>query len=309
MDLVYSRGSKHHRNQYNLLISMMAAYSDCNMSFIVMENENTIVYVEDTGDNGIDGKSIFFFVHGWPLNHKMFEYQFVQLKQNGYRCIGIDLRGFGMSAKPWGSYNYDIFADDIYKVMNALKLEQKKIALVGFSMGGAVVMRYVAKYYPKNLSHIIFMGAAAPSFTKREAHPYGHDKSFCDELITKSLRDRPKMVSDFGKSFFSTPDSQSSEMSSWLFTLSMEASPYATLKCVEELRDADLRNDMHMVSERDLPVAIFHGIHDKICPVDLAKVMNQGIKGSKLVQFDNSGHGLNIEEKEKTNEELMKFIK
>jgi non-heme chloroperoxidase len=75
------------------------------------------------------------------------------------------------------------------------------------------------------------------------------------------------------------------------------------------LRDEDLRNDMQMISDRDLPVAIFHGIHDKICPFDLAKVMNNGIKESKLVQFNESGHALNIEEKEKTNEELTKFIR
>jgi non-heme chloroperoxidase len=65
---------------------------------------------------------------------------------------------------------------------------------------------------------------------------------------------------------------------------------------------------MQMVSERNLPVAIFHGANDKVCPFDLATIMNRGIKGSKLVKFENSGHALNIEEKEKTNKELMKFI-
>lgn len=276
------------------------------MSLIPVDGNGTSVHVEDTGDDG-DSKPIFF-VHGWPLDHKMFEYQFMHLSQNGYRCIGIDLRGFGMSGKPWSDYNYDIFADDIQKVMNTLNLEQR-FAMVGFSMGGAVVMRYVAKYFPKGLSHVIFMGAAAPSFTKREGYPHGHDKAFCDEIISKSLQNRPKMVSEFGKMLFNNPESVGPEMASWLFGQSMAASPYATVKSAEALRDADLRNDMQMLSERNLLVAIFHGIHDKVCPFDLAKVMNHGIKGSKLVQFDKSGHGLNIEEKEKTNEELMKFIR
>src|SRR5215212_11589581 len=91
-----------------------------------------------------------FFCYGWPLDLKMFEYQFTTLKANGYRCIGLDLRGVGMSAKPWQHYNYDFFVDDIQKVMNELKLEQK-FAIVGFSMGGGIVMRYVAKYYPNTL--------------------------------------------------------------------------------------------------------------------------------------------------------------
>jgi len=36
--------------------------------------------------------------------------------------------------------------------------------------------------------------------------------------------------------------------------------------------------------------------------------MSQGIKGARLIEFNESGQGLNIEEKDKTNEELMKFI-
>jgi pimeloyl-ACP methyl ester carboxylesterase len=263
------------------------------------------LHIEDTGT--ADGGKPIFFVHGWPLNHKMFEYQFTSLSSKGYRCIALDLRGFGMSGRPWQDYNYDIFADDIQKVMNKLDLEQE-FGMVGFSMGGAVVMRYAAKYYPKTLSHLVFMGAAAPSFTKREGYPYGHDREFCDQIITNVMQNRPNAVSEFGKMLFSTPESQGPEMAAWLFEQSMMASPYATVKSAEALRDTDLRNDMQMVSERNLPVAIFHGIHDKVCPFDFAKVMNRGIKGSKLVKFENSGHALNIEEKEKTNKELMKFI-
>jgi pimeloyl-ACP methyl ester carboxylesterase len=152
------------------------------------------------------------------------------------------------------------------------------------------------------------MGAAAPCFTKREGYPYGLEKSACDALITQSLQDRPKMVTDFGKIFFSNENSQSKEMAEWLFSINMKASPYATVQCLQELRNADLRNDMKLVNQRNLPVAIFHGVHDKICPFDFAKVMNEGINGSKIVQFHESGHGLNIEEKEKANEELIKFI-
>ena len=107
---------------------------------------------------------------------------------------------------------------------------------------------------------------------------------------------------------FSEPESQGPEMGSWLFMQSMAASPLATVKSAEALRDSDLRGDMQMVSERNLPVAIFHGANDKVCPFDFATIMNRGIKGSKLVKFEESGHALNIEEKEKTNKELIKFI-
>ncbi|MFL6488681.1 MAG: alpha/beta fold hydrolase, partial [Nitrososphaera sp.] len=192
------------------------------------------------------------------------------------------------------------------QVISALNLQG--VTLVGFSMGGAIVMHYIAKYFSELVSKVVLMSAAAPCFTKREDYPYGLEKSACNDLIMQSKQDRPKMVSDFGKMFFKSENSQSKEMLNWLFSINMEVSPFATVKCLEELRDADLRNDMQVLNQRNLPVAIFHGTHDKICPFDFAKVMNQGIKGSRLIEFNESGHGLNIEEKDKTNEELMKFI-
>jgi non-heme chloroperoxidase len=274
----------------------------------VIVDEGVSIYVEDIGSES-GAKDVLkpvLFIHGWPLSHKMFEYQFMALHKSGYRCIGIDLRGFGHSDRPWTSYNYDVFADDIKQVISALNLQG--VTIVGFSMGGAIVMHYIAKYFSELVSKVVLMSAAAPCFTKREDYPYGLEKSACDDLIMQSKQDRPKMVSDFAKIFFKSENSQSREMLNWLFSINMEASPVATVKCLEELRDADLRNDMQIVNQRNLPVAIFHGIHDKICPFDFAKVMNQGINGSRLIQFNESGHGLNIEEKDKTNEELMKFI-
>jgi len=273
------------------------------MAMMIPVEQNVSLFVKDTGGNG---KPILF-VHGWPADADTFEYQFTTLAGSGYRCIGLDLRGFGKSAKPWQGYNYDTFADDLQKVMNELKLEQK-FAIVGHSMGGAIVMRYLAKYYPNTLSHVVFMGAAAPCFTKREGFPHGQNKTFSDRLIAGVMQNRPKTIYEFGKLLFRNPKSPDPQILNWFFMQGMAASHYATIESQKSLRDEDLRNDMQMVSDRNLPVAIFHALHDKVCPFDLAEVMNKGIEGSKLVKFQKSGHALNIEEKEKTNEELMKFI-
>lgn len=271
------------------------------MPFVNVDN-NTSLYVEDTGS----GKPVLF-IHGWPLSSKMFEYQFMNLQKNGYRCIGIDLRGFGKSDKPWGEYNYDVFASDIKKVLDSLNL--KNVTIVGFSMGGAIAMHYVAKYRAQGIDKVVLMGAAAPSWTKRTDFPYGMEKSSVDALIAQAYKDRPKLLSDFGKIFFSKEEgSVSKEITRWLYSINLGASPYATLKCLEELRDADLRKDMQIINELKVPVSIFHGVLDKICSFDLAKVMNDGIAGSKLIRFEKSGHGLSIEEMEKTNDELIKFI-
>lgn len=165
-------------------------------------DEGVSIYVEDIGSES-GAKDVLkpvLFIHGWPLSHEMFEYQFIELHKSGYRCIGIDLRGFGSSDKPWTSYNYDVFADDIKQVISALNLQG--VTLVGFSMGGAIVMHYIAKFFSERVSKVVLMGASAPCFTKREDYPYGLEKSACDDLIIQSKQDRPKMVSDFGKMFF-----------------------------------------------------------------------------------------------------------
>lgn len=274
------------------------------MVFIKTDRANASLYVEDTRV----GKPIIF-IHGWPLSSKMFEYQFMHLAHLGYRCIGIDLMGFGMSDRPWGDhhYNYDVYADDIRHVIS--HLDVKDAALVGFSMGGAIAMHYLAKYRGWGIDKAVLMGAAAPSFTKREGYPYGKERSEVDAMIAGSLVDRPKLNADFGKIVFKDEEgSVSKEMAAWVHSIGLEAAPHAVLKCVEQLRDSDLRKDMETVDKLNLPVAIFHGTHDKVCGFELAKVMKAGISNSKLVEFTRSGHALNIEEIQKTNEELIKFI-
>lgn len=280
---------------------MQAKSSDEKRMHFIKTGRNASIYVQDT----MVGKPIVF-IHGWPLNSKMFEHQFTHLSPRGYRCIGIDLMGFGMSEKPWTEYNYDIFADDIRQVLSSLDIEDA--TLVGFSMGGAIAMHYLAKYRAWRIKKAVFMGAAAPSFTKREGYPYGKEKAEIDVFVSQILTDRPKFIADFGKMLFKGEGLVSKEMLGWMGSLGLEAAPYATLQCIGQLRDTDLRADMKVIDQLKLPLAIFHGTHDKVCSFEFAKVMNEGISESKLVKFTASGHALNIEEAAKANEELMKFV-
>lgn len=64
-----------------------------------------------------------------------------------------------------------------------------------------------------------------------------------------------------------------------------------------------------MFSQIAIPVAIFQGVQDKLCPPVFAEQLKKGIKNSYLVKFENSGHALFIEEMEKFNTELEKFAK
>jgi non-heme chloroperoxidase len=258
--------------------------------------ENVKIYVKDIGE-GIP----VVFIHGWPVNHKMFEYQFNQLPQQGYRCIGIDLRGYGKSDAPWEGYSYDRMADDIHMIIKTLKLEE--ITLVGFSVGGAISVRYMARHSGYKVSKLILIGAAAPSFTLTDHNPYGIKQEAVNDTLAITKVDRPMMLANFGKTFLAKEASV--PFNTWLNGLSLEASGVGTIKLLESLRDEDLSTDLPKIM---ISTAIFHGVLDKICSFEFAKLMCESIQDSFLVPFEHSGHGLLFDEQEKFNNELIGFL-
>jgi non-heme chloroperoxidase len=260
--------------------------------------KNVRLHVTDLGEG-----STVVLIHGWPLSDAMYEYQYQYLVQKGYRVIGITLRGFGKSDKPYGKYDYDIYADDIKVVLD--KLAIKDAMLGGFSMGGAISIHYVAKYNAAHVSKLALFGAAAPVWTKRADYPFGFTKETVNELIQLSLTNRPQLLENFGKIFGATETSVPSGLGNWLGSINLEASPYATTQSLIALRETDLRSELSKIK---IPTAIFHGVKDKICEFALAEQMQKGIKDSYIVRFENSGHGLFIEELEKFNTELVKFL-
>ncbi|MNH99576.1 Arylesterase [compost metagenome] len=268
-----------------------------------IEVENKVkLYVEDIGTG-----SPVIFLHGWPLNHKMFEYQFTALSRRGFRCIGIDQRGFGKSDAPADGYSYDRLADDVRAVIDHLKLENA--ALVGFSVGGAIAVRYMARHAGYGIDKLVLLGAAAPLFTQREDYVIGMTKEQFNEQIEAAQTDRPKMLRAFGKIFLAHQISLLNEVSTdftdWIHQLALEASAWGTVRTAETLRDEDLRADLAKIH---VPTTIFHGSHDKICPVEFATVQHRDIANSSFILFEDSGHGMLFDEPEKFNEELLTLL-
>lgn len=257
--------------------------------------ENVSLHVEDAGE----GKP-FVFIHGWPVNHHMFDSQKEALINNGYRFIGIDLRGYGQSDKPEQKYSYKVFAEDVKKVIKTLDLD--KYYLAGFSMGGAVAIRFATKYADKRLEKLMLLGAAAPSFTRRMGYDLGMEKEDVTELIEAIEEDREAALKDFGGNFFATDVPE--EAKDQLFQLSMEASKQATISSAKELREADLRDE---VTDITVPTVIMHGKKDQICEFGFAEELERLIPASTLIPFEESGHGLNVDEEEKLNAELVKL--
>ncbi|WP_228463113.1 alpha/beta fold hydrolase [Chryseobacterium cheonjiense] len=164
---------------------------------------NVRLHVTDLGE----GKPVVL-IHGYPVSDASWEYQYLPLIKAGYRVIGITLRGFGQSDKPYGKYNYDQFAADIKAVLD--KLDIKDATLGGHSMGGAIALHYVAKYNSAHVSKLALFAAAAPVHTKKRDYPY---PLFTKEEITKWVDlvsvDRPGLLNTIGERFVLSPTSVS----------------------------------------------------------------------------------------------------
>lgn len=265
--------------------------------FIEVER-NVRLHVSDLGEG-----SPVILIHGWPLSGAMFEYQYSALIKSGFRAIGITLRGFGQSDKPYGKYDYDVFADDIKVVLEELQVDNA--VLGGFSFGGATVLRYASKYNNEHIRKLALFGAAAPSEVLREDFPYGLPTAMMNSLIELNATNRPQLIEEFGKLFAATETALPKNISEWLAGIEFQSSQYAMEQGLIMLRDSDLRADLEKIV---IPTAIFHGKLDKLCPFDLAEQLHNGIARSQLIAFENSGHALFLEEREKFNEELIKFI-
>ncbi|MHB1146098.1 MAG: alpha/beta fold hydrolase [Lutibacter sp.] len=273
------------------------AISDIARSEYVEVAPNVKLHITDAGE----GRSIVL-IHGWPLSDEMYEYQYNDFINKNFRVIGITLRGFGKSDKPYGAYNYDVHAADIKKVLRELDI--KDAVLVGFSMGGAIAIRFVSKYHGEHVSKLILAGAAAPIWTQRDDFKYNLPQSAVDDLIALNYKDRPKLLSDFSKIFSATENSLNEGIGNWLNLIGLSASSHAMAECLIALRDTDLRSDMKKIK---IPTLILHGKKDKICSFDLAEQMQAEILNSQLITFEKSGHSLFLEETEKFNAAIIKF--
>lgn len=267
-------------------------------AFIEVE-KNVRLHVTDLGE----GQPIVL-IHGWPLSDAMYEYQYQYLVRKGFRVIGITLRGFGQSDKPYGKYDFDVFSDDIKVVLEKLKI--KNAVLGGFSMGGAVVTHYVTKYNAAHVSKLALFAAAAPSWKQREGFPYGVSDADANGLIKATVSGRQDLIASFGAGFPGKEGGISKNVEKWLENINLEASPYAITESITALRDLDLRPVMPRIK---IPVAIFHGVQDKLCDFSLAEQMHKLLPTSFIVKFENSGHALFVEEAEKFNTELEKFAR
>ena len=247
------------------------------------------------------------FIHGWPSSHEMWEYQMTEIAARGFRCIAYDRRGFGKSDKPWDGYDYDTLAGDLKSVIDELDLSN--VTLIGFSMGGGEVVRYLSRYGSDKISKAVLVSSIAPYLLKTDDNPDGVPAEKFAQMAEKIKDDRPAFLEEFGKTFFgvgfmSKPVSQ--PLLNWANILTLRASQRATLECMRSFSETDFRNDMKAVT---IPTLIIHGDADKTVLIkptsdQAAKMVSQ----AKYIVYEGAPHGLFITHKEKLNADLLGFL-
>jgi non-heme chloroperoxidase len=267
------------------------------------ENSGAIeLYYEDHGAG-----SPIVLVHGWPLSGRSWERQVPVLVAGGHRVITYDRRGFGESSKPISGYDYDTLAGDLNKLMT--KLDLREITLIGFSMGGGEVARYLGTYGSERVSQAVFISAIPPFLLKTSDNPQGVDASVFEDTRKAIAADRLAYISHFLTKFYNVDALRgqliSDEAVQLSWSIAAGASPTGTMDCVTAWL-TDFREDLGRI---EIPTLVIHGDADRILPLAATgKRMLEFVKGSRLVVVEGGPHGITWTHAEQVNHELLGFL-
>jgi non-heme chloroperoxidase len=279
------------------------------MPFLKIEGSSsaTSLYFENCGQ----GKPVVL-IHGWPLSRRMWEPQVAPLVEAGYRVISYDRRGFGDSDKPWDGYDYDTFADDLHALL--VHLDLREATLVGFSMGGGEVVRYVAKHGTDRVARVVLAAAVPPYLYKSDDNPDGGlDDATIEQFQGGVTGDRIAFLEEFTSNFFAAGDRTdliSEPNRAYHRAIAEFASPKGTLDCITAFGRTDFRDDVQKVSDAGIPTLVIHGDADAIVPFEVSgKRSHEAIEGAQLALVEGGPHGLNATHPDEFNAALLDFLK
>lgn len=272
------------------------------MSYVTAK-DGTEIYYKDWGTG-----PVIFFSHGWPLSADMWEQQMMYFASNGYRVIAHDRRGFGRSSQPWTGYDYDTFADDIALILDTLDVTD--VTMVGFSMGGGDVARYISRYKGARVAKACLTSAVTPYFIKADDNPAGTDKGVFDWIRDGLIADRPEFLGKFDVLFYGA-DKNPGVVSAGILTqtlqIALAGSIKATYDCVAAFSETDFRPDMAAFT---MPTLIIHGDGDEIVGIEATgKAAHALIPGSELKIYEGAPHALVTTHRDRYNADLLAFLR
>lgn len=272
------------------------------MSYVTTRDK-TELYVKTWGE----GRPVVL-IHGWPLSSMSWDPVACALAESGYKVIAYDRRGFGRSDQPWSGYDYNTLTDDLADVMKATGAT-KDVTLVGFSMGGGEVARYMTNYKGAGVTRAALISSIVPYMLKTDNNPDGVPEDKLQAIADGIKEDRPKFFRSFLKDFFgigvvSHPVSDETVDMAW--GLCMQAGLRPTLECANAFGHTDFRSDLKSFT---VPTLIVHGTADKTVPIDAtARKAAEGIKDSYLIEYDGAPHGVFASDTERLIADLKAFL-
>jgi non-heme chloroperoxidase len=269
----------------------------------IKTQDGTQIYYEDWGN----GPPVVLS-HGWPLSADAFEDQMFFLASRGYRCIAHDRRGHGRSSQPWNGYDYNTFADDLAALIETLDL--KDAILVGHSMGGGEIARYIGRHGSKRVAKAVLIASIPPLMLKTEANPDGLPIEAFDGIRSGVLADRSQFFKDFTLPFYgyNRPDAKVSEgVRESYWRQGMNGSLKAIFDCIKAFSETDFTEDL---KKFDVPTLIIHGDDDQIVPIGISGLLSARlVKGATLKIYSGASHGLCTTHKDQSSQDLLEFIR
>ena len=264
----------------------------------------TDIYFEDSSGGG----QPVVLVHGWPLSHRMWEGQVNALTAAGYRVVAYDRRGFGESGKATGGYDYDTFASDLNDLIEAQGL--RDVALVGFSMGGGEVARYIGRYGEGRVAKVVLAGSVTPYLLKTDDNKDGVPEAQFDGMVAAVVKDRIAFLAEFFPAFYKgglLAPKASDDVLVHAKTVAWPASPLGTQRCITAFGKTDFRADL---AKFTVPTLVVHGDSDNIVPFDKSgKRVPDFVKHARLEVIGGAPHGFTATHGDKFNELLLDFLK
>lgn len=269
----------------------------------IKTRDNVNLYVKDWGK----GRPVIL-LHGWPLSSDSWDDVAIALVNAGFRTIAYDRRGFGRSEQPWEGYNYDSLADDLADVIEATGATDA--ALVGFSMGGGEVARYLSRHAGKHVTQAALISSIVPYMLKTNDNPNGVPQEVFDEMTAEMKVDRAHFLTGFFKDFYGVGmllQPVSDEVLEWSRAVSMQASLKATLDCAQAFATTDFRPDLPSFT---VPTLVVHGTDDKTVPIDATgRAVAKAAPQARLVEYAGAPHGIFATHKKQLAQDLFEFLK
>ena len=269
----------------------------------VITRDGTQLYVKEWGS----GRPVIL-MSGWPLSADSWDDQAMAIADAGMRAIAYDRRGFGRSSQPWSGYDYDTLADDLADVMKAC--DASDATIVGFSMGGGEVARYMSRHEGKGVKQAALIASVVPYMLKTKDNPKGTPQTTFDGMGAKMKSDRAHFFAGFFKDFYGRSGKKKSVSDAVLdnsWAAAMMAGLKPTLACAQAFSQTDFRPDL---SAFHVPTLIIHGTADKTVPIGAsARAAAKGIAQSELIEYQGAPHGLFATHKDRLTKDLLDFLK